>query len=59
LNRGCFEAILMKNTPRTLGVKVAFISKFLIIIKIKIKIKTKVFIHKEDKHFFRILASLV
>jgi hypothetical protein len=21
LNRGCFEAVLMKNTPRTLGVK--------------------------------------
>jgi hypothetical protein len=24
LNRGCFEAILMKNTPRTLGVKLKF-----------------------------------
>jgi hypothetical protein len=22
LNRGCFEAVLMKNTPRTLGVNV-------------------------------------
>jgi hypothetical protein len=21
LNRGCFEVVLMKNTPRTLGVK--------------------------------------
>jgi hypothetical protein len=21
LNRGCFEAVLMKNTPRTVGVK--------------------------------------
>jgi hypothetical protein len=21
LNRGCFEAVLMKNTPRTLGVE--------------------------------------
>jgi hypothetical protein len=21
LNRGCFEAVLMKNTPRSLGVK--------------------------------------
>jgi hypothetical protein len=24
LNRGCFEAILMKNTPRTLGIKVQY-----------------------------------
>jgi hypothetical protein len=26
LNRGCFEAVLMKNTPRTLGVKLMFIA---------------------------------
>jgi hypothetical protein len=26
LNRGCFEAVLMKNTPRTLGVKMNFLS---------------------------------
>jgi hypothetical protein len=25
LNRGCFEAVLMKNTPRTLGVNVILI----------------------------------
>jgi hypothetical protein len=24
LSRGCFEAVLMKNTPRTLGVKVVY-----------------------------------
>jgi hypothetical protein len=24
LNRGCFEAVLMKNTPRTLGVKISY-----------------------------------
>jgi hypothetical protein len=28
LNRGCFEAVLMKNTPRTLGVKSRFIRTY-------------------------------